>query len=328
MTRVLVLGGTGWLSGRIAERWRDAGAEVTCFARGGRCAPAGTELLRGNRDAADAYAPLERQQWDEIVDVSSRANHVRAAVDALGPRTRHWTYISTVSVYADDQSTGADESGPRHRAARPGDEYDYAAENVAAEDAVVALGVPTSVIRPGLIVGRGDLTDRFGYWAAAFARAGDAPVLTPPLEGAQVQIIDVDDVAAFAASTERTGITNAAGDPVSLRALLDAVRARIGHAGEVIEAPPGWLEEQGVDYWAGERSLPLWLPPGMAGFSSRANAAYRRAGGTFTPLIETIDAVRDDEKLRGYDRARRAGLSRADELALIDALRGTHPPLR
>lgn len=320
MTRVLVLGGTGWLSGRIAERWRDAGAQVTCLARGARPAPAGTVLVHGDRDDAEAYAALRHQQWDEIVDVSSRADHVRGAVAALGDRTQHWTFVSTVSVYADDVTTGADESAARHPAAQPGDEYDYAAENVAAEDAVLALDVPTSVIRPGLIVGAGDQTDRFGYWAAAFARAGDGPVLVPPLEDAQAQIIDVDDVAAFAVGTERTGIANATGDSVSLRTLLEVVRTRAGHTGEVIEAPPGWLEEQGVAYWAGERSLPLWLPADMPGFTTRSNDAYRRAGGTFTPLVDTIDAVRADEQQRGYDRVRRSGLTREDELALLDAL--------
>lgn len=321
MIRVLVLGGTGWLSGRIAARWRDAGAQVTCLARGGRPAPAGTALVHGDRDTSAAYEAVRHQQWDEIVDVSSRADHVRGAVAALRDRTRHWTFISTVSVYADDEAIGADESAVRHSAAQPGDEYDYAAENVAAEDAVLALDVPTSVIRPGLIVGAGDQTDRFGYWAAAFARAGGGPVLVPPLDGAQAQVIDVDDVAAFAASGDRTGIANATGDPVSLRELLDVVRTRTEHTGEVIEAWPGWLEDQGVQYWAGERSLPLWLPPGMPGFVSRSNDAYRIGGGTFTPLAHTIDAVCADEAQRGHDRARRAGLGRDDELRLIDALR-------
>lgn len=261
MTRVLVLGGTGWLSGRIAERWRDAGAEVTCFARGGRAAPEGTALVPGDRDAPDAYAPVLHREWDEVVDVSSREDHVSAAIAALGDRTQHWTYISSVSVYADDISVGADESAPRHPPARPDDAYDYARQKVAAEDAVLALDIPRSIVRPGLIVGAGDPTDRFGYWAAAFRRAGDGPVLVPPLDGARVQVIDVDDVARFATDVGHTGIANATGDSLLLGEMLDAVRADAGHTGEVVEAPEAWLEEHGVEYWMGSARCRSGCPP-------------------------------------------------------------------
>lgn len=95
MTQVLVLGGTGWLSTRIARRWRDAGAEVTCLARGERAAPDGTVLLCGDRDDPGVYDLLAERRWSEVVDISSRAEHVAAAVDALGDRAEHWTYVSS-----------------------------------------------------------------------------------------------------------------------------------------------------------------------------------------------------------------------------------------
>lgn len=321
MTRVLVLGGTGWVSSRIAELWRDAGAEVTALARGGRPSPAGTALVHGDRDDSAAYDTVRRQEWDEIVDVSTRADHVRAATVALGDRTAHWTYVSTVSVYADETTAGADESAPRVASAQPGDEYEYGPQKAAAEDAVRALGVPTFIVRPSLVVGAGDPTDRLGYWTAAFARAGDDPVLVPPLADAHVQIIDVGDLARFTASTERSGIANATSDPIPLREVIDTARAVTGHRGEVVEAPAGWLEEQGVQYWMGERSLPLWLPSDMPGFTSRANDAYTRAGGRFTALPETLAATAADERVRGLGRPRRAGLTREEELSLLDLLR-------
>lgn len=322
MTQVLVLGGTGWLSGRIADRWRDAGAEVTCLARGDRPAPDGTLLLRGDRDAPDIYDRLAEHEWDEIVDISSRAEHVAQAIGALGDRTAHWTFVSSMSVYTDDASEGLDESDELHEPARPGDEYDYGAQKVAAEQAVWALGDRAFVVRPGLIVGAGDPSDRFGYWAAAFARAGVDPVLVPELEGRCAQVIDVDDLAAFLTGDRRQGVVNAVGDVHPLAEMLSRIRAAAGHTGELLEASDDWLEAHDVQYWMGERSLPLWLPADMPGFMRRDNSAYRAAGGTLAPLDDTIRAVVDDERARGLDRERRAGLSRDDESALIAQLTG------
>ncbi|WDH77837.1 reductase [Microbacterium esteraromaticum] len=320
MTQVLVLGGTGWLSGRIAQRWRDAGAQVTCLARGSRPAPDGTVLLRGDRDEPDVYDRLREQQWDEIVDISSRADHVGAAVAALGDSAAHWTYVSSVSVYADEVTVGLDETGPLHAPAQPGDEYDYSAQKVAAEQAVTALGTRAGIVRPGLVVGAGDPSDRFGYWAAAFARAGDGAVLAPDSRDRFAQVIDVDDLAGFITADRRTGVVNAIGDPLPLSDLLDAFRTESGHTGPVRVADDDWLGAHGVQYWMGERSLPLWLPADMPGFAQHDNRAYRAAGGGFTPLDQTIRSVLADERARGLDRERRAGLTRHDESELLAQL--------
>ncbi|MGV2904099.1 NAD-dependent epimerase/dehydratase family protein, partial [Microbacterium sp. AGC62] len=314
---VLILGGTGWLSGRIARRWLDAGATVTCLARGERPAPDGAELVRGDRDDPAAYTALTRRDWDHVVDISSQASQVEAAVGALGERAARWTYVSSLSVYSDDETVGADESAPRHPSARPGDEYEYGAQKAAAEDAVGTLGDRALIVRPGLIVGNGDPSDRFGYWAAAFARAGIGPVLLPPLEGRSAQVIDVDDLADFIVATTRSGPVNAIGDGHSLGDVLQAVRAAAGQTGETVVAEEEWLVVRGVAHWAGPRSLPLWLPPEMTGFMTRSNTAYREAGGRLRPLADTIRAVLADERARGIDRDRRAGLTRAEELALL-----------
>src|SRR5699024_491782 len=101
---------------------------------------------------------------------------------------------------------------------------------------------------------------------------------------------------------------NAIGDVHPLAELLSRIRAAAGHTGELREASDEWLEGHGVQYWMGERSLPLWLPADMPGFMRRDSSAYRAAGGVHRPLDETIRAVLDDERTRGLDRARRAGL--------------------
>ncbi|MFE7197626.1 NAD-dependent epimerase/dehydratase family protein [Microbacterium oxydans] len=319
MTDVLILGGTGWLSGRIARRWLDEGAAVTCLARGTRPAPEGAALVIADRDAPDAYSDLALRDWDHVVDISSHAAHVERAVEALGDRTARWTYVSSVSVYSDDATVGADESAPRHPPAVPGDEYEYGAQKAAAEDAVLHLGERALVVRPGLIVGDGDPSDRFGYWGAAFARAGSEPVLLPPLERRRTQVIDVDDLAAFVVTTAGSGTVNAVGDQHLLADLLDTVRVEAGHTGDTVVAEEDWLVAHAVEHWAGPRSLPLWLPPEMTGFMTRSNAAFHETGGTLRPLVDTIDRVLTDERERGLDRERRAGLTRAQERALLAA---------
>ncbi|TGY39047.1 NAD-dependent epimerase/dehydratase family protein [Microbacterium laevaniformans] len=324
MTDVLILGGTGWLSGRIAERWRDAGAAVTVLARGGRDAPAGTRLVVADRERDDAYTAVADREWDEVVDISSTADHVRAATAVLAERTRHWTYVSSVSAYATDDVAGADESAALAVAAEPGDPYDYRREKAAAEQAVTAALVRrAAVVRPGLIVGPGDPTDRFGYWVARLAAAAAEPVLIPDAPGARVQVIDVDDLADFVVevgAARFTGAVNAVGDSLPLEGVIAAARAVAGHTGALVPASAPWLVAHGVGYWAGERSLPLWLPDDVPGFATRANGTYRILGGRHRPLEDVLRRVLADERERGLDRPRSAGLTRADERELLDAL--------
>jgi 2'-hydroxyisoflavone reductase len=324
MTDVLVLGGTGWLSGRIAERWLDAGATVTCLARGAREAPYGATLVVADRGAADAYTQVENRDWDEIVDISSNPAHVAGALDALKDRTRHWTYVSTVSVYASNESAGDDEAAELLSPAGPDQDEDYGRAKARAEASVrAALGHRAAVVRPGLIVGPGDPTDRFGYWVGRFALAGDADVLVPDTAARGAQVIDVDDLAEFARAIGRerwTGVVNAVGDPVDLDRLLAEAREVARHTGALVPAADAWLEEHGVAYWMGPRSLPLWLPAGTPGFWTRSNAAYRLLGGGLRPVRDTLERTLADERARGLDRPRRAGLPRADELTLLRQL--------
>ena len=118
MTAVLVLGGTGWLSGRVARGWVEQGADVTCLARGGRSAPDGARLVTADRDLPGAYDAVADRDWDEVVDISSDAAHAASAVAALADRAAHWTYISTISVYADSDAPER-AMRPRHSSSPP-----------------------------------------------------------------------------------------------------------------------------------------------------------------------------------------------------------------
>lgn len=233
MTDVLILGGTGWLSGRIAERWMDAGASVTCLARGTRPVPYGARLVVADRDEPEAYDAVRGRDWDEVVEVSSRSTHVAAAAAALAGDTRHLTYVSSVSVYAANNEEGADEGASLVEPAALGDDGDDARAKAACEAAVrAALPHRAAIVRPGLIGGPGDPTDRFGYWVSRFALAEGGAVLVPDAPVVRVQVIDVDDLAAFVAALGAAGFSgtvNAVGDPSPLPAVLAAAHEVSGN---------------------------------------------------------------------------------------------------
>ena len=271
MTDVLILGGTGWLSGRVARAWTDAGASVTCLARGGRPAPEGAELIVADRAEPGAYDDVAAREWDEVVEISSIPEHVAAAVDALAERTRHWTYVSSLSVYATNDEVGADESAPLSEPARPGDEYDYSRAKAAAEASVrAALGDRAAIVRPGLIVGPGDPTDRFGYWvgAARARRRGGRPRSRPsrPHHAGDRCRRPRPTSSCGAARRAGTATANAIGDTMPLAELLAvAARDRRSHRrdrrGRRRRGSPATTSQ----HWMGPRSLPLWLPRDMVG---------------------------------------------------------------
>ncbi|MBD7956969.1 NAD-dependent epimerase/dehydratase family protein [Microbacterium sp. Sa4CUA7] len=323
MVDVLILGGTGWLGSRVAERWLDRGARVTCLARGHRPAPDGAHLVAADRTAPGAYDAVADREWDEVVDVSSDAASVASAVAALAAHTRHWTYVSTISVYADVDGAGDDESAPVRGPGADG-ESDYAQEKAAAEALVrTAIGHRGAVVRPGLIAGPGDPTDRFGYWVSRFALAGEDPVLVPDTTDKGVAVIDVDDLADFIVAlgdARWTGVVNAVGDPHTLDEVLTQAREVAGHTGDVVTASDQWLAEQSVAHWAGPRSLPLSLPPQHRGVWSRSNTAYKILGGRLRPLRATLERTLDAERKAGLDRDRVAGMTREEEISLLSAI--------
>ncbi|WP_098456586.1 NAD-dependent epimerase/dehydratase family protein [Sanguibacter antarcticus] len=323
MATTLILGGTAWLGRQIAARAVAQGDDVTCLARGSSGSVAdGATLVQADRSRPGAYDALAGTDWDAVVDVSRDPAAVADAVAVLGPRAAHWTFVSSVSVYAqDDDPPGADESAT---AVDPTDLDDYAHAKVTAERAArAALGDRLLVARPGLVAGPGDPSDRFGYWVSRLALADDGPVLSPVCDDRHVQVVDVRDAASWLAGAARhgtTGTVNVVGDPVPLGDLLDEAGAVAGFRGRLVAADDDWLTEQGVDPWAGPRSLPLWLPSSCTGFFRRSNQAFRAAGGTLRPVRETLADTLEDERARGLDRPRRAGITRDDELDLVTRL--------
>jgi 2'-hydroxyisoflavone reductase len=320
---VLVLGGTAWIGRLVAERLVARGDRVTCLARGtGGSAPAGTRSVAADRDRADAYDEVAGADWDEVVDLTSSAAHARGAVAALADRARHWTLVSTVSVYASFAHPGDDETAAL---VDPVDLEEYGQAKVAAERAVTAaLAGRRMIVRPGLIAGPGDDSDRFGYWPARFALAGDGPVLVPDATDRRVQVLDARDLADLVVEVGVRGLdgaVDAVGESVPLAEALDLAAEAAGSTGGRIVATDGQLADADVRHWAGPRSLPLWLPREAAGMLARSDAGIRALGATRRPLAETMRDVLADERERGLDRPRLSGLTRDEELEVIASLR-------
>jgi 2'-hydroxyisoflavone reductase len=336
---LLVLGGTSWLGGAVARAALERGHQVTCLARGvSGTPPEGARFVRADRWQPGAYREVTDTEWDGVVDVSWQPELVRGALDALSERAAHWLYVSSASVYADNSEPRADESAalvPAWDGAGQVGIEQYGEAKVACERACLASlpGDRVLVARAGLIAGYGDLSDRFGYWPGRVAgtergkqdaTSAVATVLTPPGHLA-VQVIDVLDLATWlvdAVEQRIAGIFNAMGDSAPFNDLWDACAEAAGARPRAIAAPDdAWLLERDVSPWAGEDSLPLWLPAQeYRGFSDRSNEAAKSAGLTLRPLTATVRDALEWERELGLNRARHAGLSPARERALIEAL--------
>jgi nucleoside-diphosphate-sugar epimerase len=329
--RLLVLGGTVFLGHTVAAEALRRGHEGVCAARGtGGEVPAGARLVRVDRNEPDGLAPLADERFDAVVDVATVSYPwVRDAVRVLGPNAGHWTFVSTINVYADamtlGQSVGAPLLEPRQEdGTRPDADPDlYGAVKVASENEVLAhLEDRAFIVRPGLITGPNDRSDRFGYWPGRFARGG--LVLLPPTEGQLTQHIDVRDLAAWIVDAGEqclTGVYDGIGPARPLTGLLDEIREMLAPADtETVTATEEQLRDNEVQYFGGPKSLPLWLPPTHLGFTSHDAAPAMAAGLRIRPFEDAVRGALAVEDELGFDRERKSGLTPAQEKELLDKL--------
>jgi 2'-hydroxyisoflavone reductase len=316
--RFLVLGGTKFLGRAAVEAALTRGHEVTLFNRG-RTNPGlfpEAEHLQGDRE--HDLGRLEGRSWDAVIDPSGYVpGVVRASAQLLAGTAQQYVFVSSVSAYA-DYSEPRKEDDPLeplgdHPVDRLLEDYaNYGALKVLCEQEVRrSFDERALIIRPGLVVGLHDPTDRFTYWPRRVERGG--PVLAPAPPDQPVQLIDVRDLAGWLVGLVEggaNGLFNATSPPraVTFASMLDACGAD-----DVVWVDENFLLEQGVEGWS---ELPCWIPsvtPDHAAFQLVDVSRAVAAGLTFRPLAET---ARDVPEWTGM-----AGLIPEREAELLEAWR-------
>jgi len=339
--RILILGGTRFLGPHLAEHALARGHTVTFFNRG-RTNPGvlpQVERILGDRDGQ--LDGLKGRSWDAVIDTSGYVpRHVRLSAELLRPQVPHYVFISTVSVYASFAAAN-DETAPVGRledeAVEKVDGATYGPLKALCEASAAAVygADRTTVIRPGLIVGPDDNTDRFTYWPARAARGG--PMAAPNSPKDPVQVIDARDLAEFtivAVERRTAGVFNALsppgrftiGDVVDESIVAAHEIARPQDAPRAVWIPADFLAEQKVAPWS---DMPVWAPSAgeEAGFARVSSARALQAGLRIRPLADTVEATlrwhlqrpeAEREKLK-------AGLSPEREAALLAAWKARGP---
>ena len=299
--RILVLGGTQFVGRAVVEAALARGHEVTLFNRG-RTNPGlfpEAEKLRGDR--SQDLSALADRAWDVTIDVAAYVPQVvESAVQLLAPEVEQYVFVSSVSVYA-DQSVPQLETARLEAPADPDDvsEASYGARKAACEAVIrSAFGDRATIVRPGMIVGPHDATDRFSYWPRRIAAGGR--VLAPGDPSDPVQFIDVRDLGDFIvhlAEARRGGVFNATGEAISFASFLDDCRAVTGGDAELVWVSTDALLAAGLDPWMG---VPMWIAaPGWEAANRVPIERALQAGLAFRPLTDTIrSAWRDSTAAR------------------------------
>jgi 2'-hydroxyisoflavone reductase len=182
------------------------------------------------------------------------------------------------------------------------------------------MGDRAFVVRPGLVTGSWDRSDRFGYWPSRFARGGRVLV---PVSAEPMQYIDVKDLARWIVDAGEQGIAgtyDAVGPTAPTTELIEEVAKVVGFDGEIVHASAEQLAAAEVNPWGGPRSLPVWLPPGHAGMKSHDPTPSIAAGMPVRPFAEAVADALEWERELGLDRERKAGLSLEEEKEVLAKL--------
>jgi 2'-hydroxyisoflavone reductase len=334
VTRCLVIGGRQFVGPAIVERCLSAGIEVTLFCRGQTNPSLFDELDVVLGDRVTDLGRLGDRRFDFVIDTCGyRPEVVAISARHLASRADVYVFISTASVYG--ELAGASRITEDHPVATLGDEPRDAPENYGplkalCEAAVIeAFAAGALILRPGLIAGPRDPTDRFTYWPVRLSRGGRALVPGDGLD--PMQVIDVADVAELAVEGGRrqlSGVFNVAGParPTRFRDFIGEIATVCG--GDDLEL--GWvgtsfLLESDVAPWS---DLPCWLPRSSEdGGMLRLDVSRALATGIWSSLTPVAELAAKTLAWHG-GRPLRAGLEAARERELLRDWRRSRPRSR
>jgi 2'-hydroxyisoflavone reductase len=332
--RLLILGGTAYLGRHAVEAARARGHEVTLFNRG-RTHPdlfPDVERLRGDRDGD--LAGLAGRSWDAALDTSGFLPRVvRDSCERLRDAVGHYTFVSTISVYAESTRPGITEADALAELPAGASREELTGESygplkvLCEREVESAFGGRAAIVRAGLIFGPHDLTDRTAYWPLRVAAGGD--VLAPGRPERPIQLIDVRDLAAwlvYLAERRSGGVFNAAGpeSALTMERFLATCREVAGSNARFVWLDEAFLLEQKIAPFS---ELPLWVPEAFQAFETVNSARAFAAGLACRPLAETVRAVLDWARTAG-PRPVRAGvpippaLTREREVEVLRAWSG------
>lgn len=319
--RLLVIGGTVFLGRHIVALAVDAGHQVTTLNRGTHNLPeqANVEKLIADREVD--LSVLRGRSFDVVIDTCGyHPETVRKSLQALAGSVGTYVFISTVSVYGEFAAIGIGEEHPIKQTP-PGEQGDYGSLKADCENVVNELMPESSlIIRPGLIVGPYDPTDRFTYWPARFARGGK--IVVPDRLDYLVQFIDVRDLAAWVITlteAQERGVYIAAGpqERTTMEQFLDACEQTLRANSELVKVQESVLEKEGVAPWT---ELPLWIPATKRSFAGMMRLDRRKAvaaGLTCRSIEATIRDTLSWDQTRDPSIPRQAGLSPEREAVLL-----------
>jgi 2'-hydroxyisoflavone reductase len=322
---ILILGGTRFVGRALTELGLARGHTITLFHRGQSNPDIFPEVERILGDRNTDIANLGERQWDAVIDTCGYIpRHVRDAAEYLKDKVKRYVFISTISVYTENTEIGRDEDTELATLADETTEavtgQTYGGLKVLCEQAAEAV-MPGRVIqiRPGLIVGPHDPTNRFTYWPVRVRKGGN--VLVPGDGSCPAQFIDVRDLADFTIKCledDNISTFNATGpdSPLTLQQVLDMTQAVTGSDAHFSYVDEQWLQEKEVGTWM---ELPLWLP-GEEGQALMQISIQRglNKGLKFRPLEETIrDTLTWYDEIKGDEKTWQAGMNPEKESALL-----------
>ncbi len=324
---LLILGGTRFLGPAIVDAAKASGWTITLFNRGKTNPGLFPDLEKLQGDRSGDLKSLEGRTWEAVVDTSGYfPRQVKDSATLLAPRVKQYVYISSISVFSDLSKPGVDEGGPVAVLKDPtvekvtGETYG-GLKALCEKAAEAAMPGRVTNVRPGLIVGPNDGTDRFTYWPVRVARGGE--ILAPDKPEDPVQFIDVRDLGAWIVKTidtKTTGVFNATSAPLRMGDVLDACKAATSSDARFTWVEAAFLAAQKVEEWS---DLPVWTSPAGAdaGAGQVSNARAVAKGLAFRPVKATVKDTLDWWKTLPKERTdkMRAGLKADREAAVLAA---------